>query len=133
MTEITLKTDPPHAPQYTRQLAGAVAESVRCLNHATFTGADGLMSPADAESVLADLGIAATRLPQLFGQVKDFLMRQAGTGDLADSGGADVRERVAAAAYQLGRAHGAAGDLATALQRAQGAVSGLYLEGDDDD
>lgn len=133
MTEITLKTDPPHTPRYTRQLAQAVAETIRCLNHATFPGSGGLEQPADAESVLASLASAMSRMPQLFEQLAAWLADQAGREDLADSLGRSPADQADIAAVVLLTSRGRVKDLAEGIQHAQAAVTGLYLEGDEGD
>lgn len=77
---VRLSPDGPHSPEYTCQVASAIAEAVRVLNHATlnFTG-QALEFPADADTVLCSLSITAQRLPQLLDQLRDWM-----NGELAD-------------------------------------------------
>jgi hypothetical protein len=53
-------------------LARTAAEAVRSLNHLTL-GGSGLGQPADAYEVLGELSLAASRIPQLLGQVGRWL------------------------------------------------------------
>jgi len=123
-----LRTDGPHSPEYTREVGRVLAEAVRVLNYATLAEAPGLGYPGDAYTLIADLYTATSRMPQLAGQIKNFLDGWQASGQLADDHGADVNERIAAAGYHLGLAHGAASDLTRALQQAQNAISGLYVK-----
>ena len=80
---VRLSPDGPHSPEYTCQVASAVAEAVRVLNHATlnFTG-QALEFPADTDSVLCSLSTAAQRLPQLLDQLRGWLNGELATGRL---------------------------------------------------
>lgn len=80
---VRLSPDGPHSPEYTCQVASAVAEAVRVLNHATlnFVG-QALEFPADADTVLCSLSIAAQRLPQLLDQLRDWLNGELAAGCL---------------------------------------------------
>jgi hypothetical protein len=60
--------------------AQAAAEAVRALNHATLPAAGGLTHPADAQAVLAALGMASARLPQALNQLRRFLDEQVTAG-----------------------------------------------------
>ena len=132
---IELRTDGPHSPEYTRQVAEALAEAVRVLNFATappaFAGdlPAGLGSPADVYDLLGSLEMAVERMPQLTGQLTAFLSAQKNTGALADDHGRGAAEQVALAAFNLGEAHHAAEVLAAALRGARDAISGLYVKG----
>lgn len=128
--DISLNTDGPHSPEYTRELGEAVAEAVRCLNYATRTGSTGLEYPGDVYSLLGALYTGTERLPQLIGQLVAFLAAQGGSGTLADDHGRDVPTQIAEASYHLGHAHGMATALTKALQQAQQSISGLYVKGD---
>jgi hypothetical protein len=80
--EITLSAHEPHRPEYTRQVAAALAEAVRILNYATMPSAfeeaasAGLAEPSDVDAVVQELAIMASRLPQLFGQLARWLGEQ---------------------------------------------------------
>ncbi len=72
---ITLRTDGPHSPEYTAEVADALAECVRVLNHATMRPAgEALAYPADADAVIASLSGAAGSLPQLLRQLGEWLL-----------------------------------------------------------
>lgn len=125
---IELRTDGPHNPEYTRQVAGALAEAVRVLNYATRDGAPGLEYPGDLYDLLGNLVAAISRFPQLTGQSKSFLATQAASGTLGESQGRDVTEQAAMAAFALGGAGALAEELAGVLQQAQNAIAGLYVK-----
>lgn len=75
--DIDLSTGTPASPERTRQLAETFAELVRVLNHATMDhGALG--SPADADRMLREIASAASRLPQLLGQVARWVTAEEG-------------------------------------------------------
>ena len=65
-----------------RPPARSAAEAIRSLNHATL-GQDGLGQPADAYEVLGELSLAASRLPQLLGQVGRWLAAALAAGAAA--------------------------------------------------
>ena len=64
------------------QHAEAAAEAIRALNHATLRhGAPtGYQWPADVDAVIAELGLLASRLPQVFDQASSWLTAQADAG-----------------------------------------------------
>jgi hypothetical protein len=129
MTEISLSTAGPYSPERTSELASALAEIVRCLNHATHPGNDGgLEYPADAYDLLGHLYTATGGLPQLCAQLTTFLARQGASGTLADDHDCDVAGQIADASYRLGHASQFADDLTTLLQQAQNAISGLHVK-----
>lgn len=128
--DISLNTDGPHSPEYTREVADALAEAVRVLNYSTRSGEAGLESPADAYSLLGALYTATGRLPQLVTQIVAFLAAQGGSGALADAHDRSVATQIAEASYHLGHADGTATKLTAALQQAQQSISGLYVKGD---
>ena len=132
MTEaVPLRTDGPHSPEYTKQVADTLAECVRVLNYASLGDAPGLEYPGDVYSLLGALYTATQRLPQLLVQLAGFLDAQARTGRLADDQGREVSEQIGSAAYWLGAAHQCAGDLTAALQSAQNAIAGLFVKEDE--
>jgi hypothetical protein len=77
---ITLNTDGPCDPQYVLEVAEAFAESARVLNHLTRDPA-ALEYPAEVDSLIRDVSLAVSRLPQLLQQVGGRLeaMRESGT------------------------------------------------------
>lgn len=128
---IELRPDGPHSNDYTVRTAWALAEAVRVLNYATGShAAAGLTAPATVYDVLGAAKTAAQRLPQLFGQLGDFLDAQLEAGRLADSSGRGSGRHpsfaVEAARLELSDARAAANRLERALERAQAAVSGLH-------
>lgn len=122
MTELSI--DGPHSPDYTRQIADQLAECVRVLNHAT--RGDGLVNPGDAYELLGALARAAGGLPQLLGQVDQFLDTGAGSGRFYDvNDGDDAQVAVMATVPYLGDASTAAEQLREALDSAQQAVTNI--------
>ncbi len=110
-------------------VARQLEELARALNYATRTAGPRLEYAADVYEVLGSLHAALAKLPQACGQLADFLARH-------DSAGAFRAERgfphagrptlaVEAASFKLGQAAAAANVTATALGRAQEAISGL--------
>jgi hypothetical protein len=87
---ITLDTDHPADPEYTRAVAGALAECVRVLNHQT--AKDGALAfPSDVDALVQSLAVMASGLPQLLRQIGAWLRGELaggrldiGYGDYAD-------------------------------------------------
>ena len=129
---VALRTDGPHSPEYTKQVADIVAEAIRVLNYASMPGSGGLEYPGDVYSLLGALYTGTGRLPQLFRQLVAFLDAQAASGRLGDDHGRDVAAQTAQAAFYLGAAHQVAADLTASLQAAQNAIAGLYVRDDTD-
>jgi hypothetical protein len=108
------------------QVADAIAEGVRTLNYQTGAGGQvELEYPGDLYSVIANLKIAADRLPQLFGQMATWLRDEHAAGRVAHDSGADAGEYVAAVADALARASEDAVTLGAVLSTAHEASSGL--------
>jgi hypothetical protein len=108
------------------EVADAIADAVRTLNYKTgASGAVELEYPSDLYDVLGSLGVAAGRLPQLFGQLAKWLREQQATGQVAHDSGGDVGEYVEAVADALERASTDAVTLGAALDSAHEASSGL--------
>ena len=85
MTTINLTSDGHGGtgePARSRDHAEAAAEAVRALNHATLRHGDpaGYQWPADVDAVVAELGLLASRLPQVFDQAGSWLTAQADAG-----------------------------------------------------
>lgn len=95
------------SPDETLALARTAAEAIRSLNHATL-GGDGLGQPADAYAVLGELSLAASRLPQLLGQVGRWLAAALAAGRLACDDGTDPAGAVSGAWLFLSDARGSA-------------------------
>jgi hypothetical protein len=107
-------------------LARAAAEAVRTLNHLTL-GPGGLEQPAGACQVLGELSLAASRLPQLLGQVGTWLAAALAGGRLGCDDGTDPALAVSGAWLFLSDARGSAAALARDLDQARqqlAAVSG---------
>jgi hypothetical protein len=106
------------SPDGTLALARSAAEAIRSLNHATL-GGDGLGQPADAYAVLGELSLAASRLPQLLGQVGRWLAAALAGGRLGCDDGTDPAAPVSGAWLFLCDARGSAAALAHDLELAQ--------------
>jgi hypothetical protein len=129
MTE--LRTDGPHSPEYTREVGNVLAEAVKVLNYATM--GDGIECPADVDSVISAVYVAAECMPQLFGQMAAFVTRQARSGNLADTKGGDPVVAAGMLAIALEQAAQHAVDLAGRLHVAQTTISWLSADEDGDD
>lgn len=99
-------------------LARTAAEAIRGLNHATRHRA-GLGQPAVAYDILGALSLAASRLPQLIGQITGYLDRALAAGQLGHDHGQDPARAIDAAAVFLGEARGSAAALAGDLDAAR--------------
>jgi hypothetical protein len=99
-------------------LARTAAEAVRSLNHATL-GGDGLRQPADAYEVLGELSTAASRIPQLLGQIGRWLAAALAAGQLGCDDGTDPAAAVSGAWIFISGARGSAASLARDLEQAQ--------------
>jgi hypothetical protein len=106
------------SPDGTLALARSAAEAIRGLNHATL-GGDGLAQPADAYAVLGELSLAASRLPQLLGQVGRWLAAALAGDRLGCDDGTDPAAAVSGAWLFLSDARGSAAALAGNLSDAQ--------------
>ncbi len=117
-TETTVDDDCPQAAGPAAALARSAAEAIRSLNHATL-GQDGLGQPADAYEVLGELSLAASRLPQLLGQIGRWLAAALAAGRLGCDDGTDPAAAVSGAATLISSARGSAAALAGNLSQAQ--------------
>ena len=106
------------SPDGTLALARAAAGAVRGLNHATL-GGDGLGQPAGAYSVLGELSLAASMLPQLLGQVGRWLAAALAAGRLGCADGTDPAAAVSGAWLFISDARASAASLARDLEQAQ--------------
>jgi hypothetical protein len=121
---VELRTDGPHSPAYTRQLGDALAEVTRVLNYATTGSAGGLEYPADVYGLLGALSAAASRLPQLLGQLAAWLQDHNAAGKISvDQGSAT--EAVVKASEHLMAAEAAVGRLQYALGQAHQITAGM--------
>jgi hypothetical protein len=106
------------SPDRTLELARTAAEAVRALNHATL-GGDGLRQAADAYTVLGELSLAASGLPQLLGQVGRWLAAALAAGRLGCDDGTDPAAAVSGAWLFISDARASAAALARDLGQAQ--------------
>jgi hypothetical protein len=108
------------------EVAEAIAGLVRTLNYQTGAGGSvELEYPADLYSVVANLEIAAERLPQLLDQMARWLTAEHDAGRVAHDQGADVDEYVSAVVDALGRAREDAVTLGASLGTAHEMSAGL--------
>jgi hypothetical protein len=85
MTGINLSIDAPADPGETRKLAGTMAEIARVLNHRT-RHHEALATPSDADRVVRELALMASRLPQLLEQVGTWLASERAAGRITVTG-----------------------------------------------
>ena len=112
------------SPDGTLALARTAAEAIRSLNHATL-GAGGLAQPADAYAVLGELSLAASRLPQLLGQVGTWLAAALADGRLGCDDGTSPATAVSGAWLFISDARASAAALARDLELAQQQLSAV--------
>ena len=108
------------------EVADEIAEDVRRLNY--LTGAGGsveLEYPGDLYSVVANLKIAAQRMPQLFDQMGHWLAAEYAAGRVAHDHGGDAEEWVQAVVDALARAGEDATTLGASLDTAHEMSGGL--------
>ena len=115
----------PHHDGATIALAQITAEAIRALNHATAAGQGGLSEPATVYAVLGQLAAAAHRLPQLCGQLADWLAEENTAGRLSRSTGG-LSDAVDDAVASLDRAGRHATRLGEALDQAQQVAAWLH-------
>jgi len=112
------------------QVADEIAEAVRTLNYQTGAGRQvELEYPGDLYSVVANLKIAAQRLPQLFDQMGRWLTSEHAAGRVAHDRGRDAGEYVQAVADALQRASQDAETLSASLDTAHEMSGGLKASG----
>ena len=110
-----------------REVADQAAEAIRALSYLTLPadGAPGLEYPSDVYDVVANLKIAAQRMPQLFGQLSDWLSREYEADRVGHDSGQDPVRWLIEVNDALAAAAAAARRLEDALGRAHNASSGL--------
>ena len=125
--ELTARLNGPHSDDATAGAARLAAEATRFLNYATGPHAwAGLNDPATVDRITGNLAQAAYRLPQLCGQLGDYLAREFAAGQLADDYGRLPYLVVGQARHDLDTAARLADALGKALASAQSAVAGLH-------
>jgi hypothetical protein len=115
-------------PKSPAQLASAVAEAIRGLNHATLsTGGADWEYPSNAYGVIGSLERASGYLPQSLDQLWSLLSGLAADGHVGSTTG-DAEKGLKEARAALDAARTAAVHLNIALQRAHNATSPLTYE-----
>jgi len=132
MPDIDLNPDGPHSPERTAEVAAVFDACSRFLVYATMGRAPGLEYPSEAYRLLGELYSATGRLPQLCGQLGEFLAAQLATGRLGDDSGRDPALACDRASLHLRQAGAHAAGLTRALQDVQNAISGLHVRGGGD-
>ncbi|MGR6913631.1 hypothetical protein ACU635_05205 [[Actinomadura] parvosata] len=128
MTEtVRLSTDGPHDDEYTCEVATALSEAMRVLNHATLSHA-GVSYPATVNDVLGKVSVSAARLDQLLRQLGEALKRMQASGQLGDDCG-DPAGRLDKALSELTLARETARDLAMQIDCAFNTTATLHLTG----
>lgn len=131
-SQLTAALDGPHDDDGTAGAARLAAEAVRFLNYATGPhAAEGLTGPGTVDRITGNLAEAARRLPQLFGQLGDYLAHEFAAARLADVYGRLPYHVVSQARADLDHGAQLADDLGKALAAAQSAVAGLRTAGED--
>jgi len=117
------------SPQAARPaaLARSAAEAIRSLNHATL-GGDGIGQPADAYEILGELSLAASRLPQLLGQIGRALAAALAAGRLGCDDGTDPAAAISGAWLFISDARGSAAALSGNLSHAQQQLSAVNAD-----
>ena len=126
---LTTRLNGPHSDEATAGAARLAAEVIRFLNYATMSRSGGLTEPATVPALMGELSSAVYRLPQLFGQVADWLNEETSAGRLADDHGRPVYRLTDEARLMLAKAMGRADDLASALAAVQALTTSLHAAG----
>lgn len=121
--KITLNIDGPHSGGHSREVARAVAEGMRVLNHATIGSAPGLDFASDVDSIMHSLHSAVYGLSQLLHQMAGWLQLLHDDGRLGDDRGGDPGIVLAGTLGQLSAAINHIGRLSAALREAGAATS----------
>lgn len=124
---VALNIGAPPSPDYVVELAEAVAEAVRVLNHQT-RHHEALHYPSEADRVIQDLRLMASRLPQLCAQLGAWLDRENAAGRIGVPSGkyaGDPALGTVTARVRLDAASAAATILQEALDSVATATSGM--------
>lgn len=128
--ELEARLDGPHADEHTAAAAWLAAEAIRYLNYASGSHSPmGLVFPSTVYSIAADLSAAAARMPQLFGQLEQWLAAQDAAGMLGTDDGVPASDVVAAARANLTSASAAASHLSGYLDGLHNGISTLNGRG----
>ena len=113
---VILDTGAPSDPEYVREVADAFAEAVRVLNHLT-RHHEALKYPSEADRLIRVLATAASRLPQLCGQIGAWLAVEQEAGRVRVPSSSSLHA-VTAARMRLEAAAAVASELQEALDSA---------------
>jgi hypothetical protein len=130
---IDLNPDTTHSPERTFELAACIDAAARTLVYATMPGRNGLRYPGDVHRVIGEVRSTVGRIPQLLGQLGEFLCAQRNAGCLRDDRGSNPVPAVAAAVEALCAAQALADALTETLAPAHNAIGHLAYDGPDDD
>jgi hypothetical protein len=130
---VNLDTDAPRTPEYVQEVADALAEAARVLNHATMSH-EAFRYPSEVDRLVRCLATTASRFPQLLGQVSQWLAVENAAGRVAMAGIA-YEGRVDAAVTATWQALDQAAALAMQLQDRLGVAANITsgMEGTADD
>ena len=123
--EIDLSTDAPPSPERTLQLADAMADIARTLNHPTGHH-EALRYPSEADRLIRSLETVAERLPQLCEQISRWLRQEQGSCRIEVNHGpyaGDAHAAYLAAAMRLDAAKASAHALLEDLEAASSVTS----------
>jgi len=123
--KVILNIDGPHSGAYSREVAEAVAEGIRVLNHASTGPASGLEYASAVDSILRHLQSAAYRLPPLLHQLAGWLQWLYNEGRLSDDRGRDPGTVLAGTLSHLAEGITYASRLSGVLREAGEATSHL--------
>jgi hypothetical protein len=131
-TTIELDPDAPHDPKRTQELADVAAAAIRTLNYAT-RGTDGLRDVGDVYELLGTLAQLSERLPQLYGQIRDYLTDAHNRGELFEPADGPHQGSTTLAVMltrdALGRAAGDATTMREAVRNAQAEIRAVRYSG----
>lgn len=125
---VALCPDGPHSPEVTAKAGDLFDRCSRFLVYATMSEKAGLHFPADAYRLVADLYAATGRMPQICGQLEQFLRAQEAEERLYEARGEPVPATIERAAGHLRQAADAARTLTRLLQAVQADIAGLGVE-----
>ena len=120
---ISLNTAGPRDPRYVLEVAKALAECARVLNHLT-RDHGALQYPSEADRLIRVIASAASRLPQLLGQVGAWLGAEQDAGRIRVPEG-PFRGLPASAVIEARNCMDEAAGLAERLQEALGAAASV--------